>query len=190
MKLPVVVLLTDARITGREGVELRRAAQTKALGAAAARAGISCAGFSRDADGAPLPREDGWCWSVANTGAGVVASVARGALGVDLESLDRERVADVGEFCDPEERARLAEWDTAATLRLWTAKEAVLKKAGCGISELRACRLAAAPEADTMLLSHRETEHRVRHLRPGRLIVAFTCDAAGEPELLVLEAPA
>lgn len=190
MNSPVVVLPTEAKLTGRRGVQLRRAAQTKALGAAAARAGISCAGFTSDERGAPLPREDGWCWSVANTDAGVVACVARAPVGVDLESLDRPRVADVGEFADDDERARLEEWDTAATLRLWTAKEAVLKKAGCGIAELRSCKLSATPEPDAMTLTHRETEHRVHHLRCGRLLVAFTSDDAGEPELLLLENPA
>ena len=186
MKLPVVLIPTGKEKQGRAGVDQRRGAQAKALGAAAARAGIGTVGFKRDEDGAPLAREDGWCWSVANTRKGVVATVAPGPVGVDLESMDRPRVAPVEEFADEEERAHVADWDTEATLRLWTAKEAVLKKAGCGIAELRECRLAAPPTIDGMVLDHRDAKHKVRHFVAGKLIVAIVSDAPGEPELLTL----
>jgi hypothetical protein len=194
MRVPLV-LATAAPHAGREGVRRLRARQDEALRAAARAAGAEApSAFPRDAGGAPLPFCGGFFWSAANTRGAALAAVAGEPVGVDLEALARPRVPPAAAFADARELALHAgPWSAGLALALWAAKEAVLKLAGVGVAELRACRLAEPPagaEPGELLLEHRGRRVRARLLRAEGFLLALACARAeAAPELSVL-APA
>lgn len=93
--------------------------------------------LEHDAHGAPrLPLHPELAVSISHCRTAVAVAVSRrGPVGIDVES--RRRVADglVRRVCTEAEQAAVREADdpTMAFLRLWTAKEAVLKLRGTGI---------------------------------------------------------
>jgi len=190
VRLALVLALAPVQ-AGRAGVLLLRDRQAEALRAAARRAGAPAEGFPRDAAGAPLPLDEGgagrWRWSAANTRGAALAAVAEGPVGVDIESLARPRVAPARAFADAGELALAPLWDDGLTLALWTAKEALLKESGAGISELRACRLVEAPvgrEPAELVLSYRGRARRVALLRAEGFLLALASGAEGAPPAL------
>ncbi|MEM7307540.1 MAG: 4'-phosphopantetheinyl transferase superfamily protein [Planctomycetota bacterium] len=190
MKLPLALAFAPTDLRGPGGVRALRAAQDEALWLAAERAGAPTpVDFPRDADGAPRPFGAGsWRWSAANTRGAALAAVAPVRVGVDLEALDRPRVAPAKEFADAGELALCESWDREHTLALWTAKEAVLKMVGCGIAELRACRLAAplSLASGEVTLAHRGERRRVSLVQSsGFLLAAAFEEAQLSPELFV-----
>lgn len=191
MRVPLV-LAPAAPASGREGVLRLRARQGEALRAAARAAGAPVMlDFPRDRRGAPRACGGGrFFWSAANTRGAALAAVAKAPVGVDVESLARPRVAPAAAFAGPDELALCDAWSAPLALALWTAKEAVLKLAGVGIAELRACRLAAPPAGDEpaeLVLLHRDRLHRVVLVRPEGFVLALACARPGcTPELSVL----
>lgn len=190
MRLALVLALAPVQ-AGRAGVLLRRDRQAEALRAAARLAGAPAEDFPRDAAGAPAAFGNGrWHWSAANTRGAALAAVAEGPVGVDLESLSRPRVAPAAAFADAGELALAPLWDDGLALALWTAKEALLKESGAGISELRACRLLEAPvgrEPAELVLLYRGRARRVALLRAEGFLLALASGAEGaRPALAVL----
>lgn len=123
-------------------VEARRRASARALAEAARLAGApAAAAFERLPD-LPPRAPAGWYASLANTARLAAAVVAREPVGIDLEPLGRRRLEaartllrESGEL----ERFGLpagasGEEQSRAVLWLWTAKEAVVKRAGVGIA--------------------------------------------------------
>ncbi len=179
MTLVVVQAGVDGDLRGRQGVARTRSRGREALRHAAELASHGPLPFRVSGAGAPLAVEtpDGrWYWSLANTRGRVVAAVSSAPVGVDVESLDRPRIAPARAFCDEAELRLIGNADPARTLALWTAKEAVLKKAGCGIAELRECRVARRPRPARVVLEHRGRLHRVTLLRVERHVVAVASD--------------
>ncbi|MEX1023474.1 MAG: 4'-phosphopantetheinyl transferase superfamily protein [Planctomycetota bacterium] len=130
-----------AALRGRALVLAQRAAATEALHASAARCGAP-ATFERDANGAPRAR-DGWWWSTAHTDGLAVAALARTRLGVDVERLARPRLAAARAHL-ARDLALLGRDDDRAVVSLWSACEAVVKRAGVGVAGLPHCRLIDA----------------------------------------------
>lgn len=98
--------------------------------------------FRRGPHGRPHLACETLDFNVAHAGRVVLCAVAReGRVGVDVEAIRvlRERHAVVALACDRSERAWLerlpAPERRRALFELWTAKEACLKAAGCGLSE-------------------------------------------------------
>ena len=159
-----------------------RARAEEALRRSAALSGAAATSFPRDGDGAPVPFPGDagvWFWSLANTGDVAAAIVAPAPVGIDVEHLDRPRVAPLDMFADEEEGRLLGAGDPERRLLLWTAKEAVLKKAGCGLGELSACLLVEPPATDGVVLAHRGRRHRVLRFVRDRFLFAVACDADG-----------
>ena len=64
---------------------------------------------------------------------------------------------------------------------LWTAKEAVLKKAGVGLTELSKCRWARQLGADSVELEHAGALHRADHRELQDYVVALSGDDPTPP---------
>ena len=161
----------------RERVAAQRAAGREALSRAAGRAGAPALHFLRDGEGAPRA-EGGWHHSLANTRGLVVALVAPCRVGVDAESFARPRVANLVEYLG-DEPAGLASDPARAALRLWSAKEAVLKLRGLGVAGLPRCRLVAV-EGDSLLLLLDGLRVRCEQVERRKHVVSVACEGPYE----------
>lgn len=161
-------------LRGAQRVELASRRAREVLHEAARRTGAELGALAKDARDAPLPSL-GWHWSIAHAGARVAGAVARHALGVDLEPLERPAADVAAHALRPEERALLGD-GPLGFVRGWTAKEAVLKKLGVGLSELSRCRIVAAPGPDELELEHAGRAHRVHQHRLADAICAVSVD--------------
>ncbi len=130
-------------IAARERVSAQSAAARRALKLAAREAGCPEMVFHKS-DDVPQPWQ-GWHWSVSHDDTWVLGALARAPLGVDLERITLRRAALRAAVLNEDERALLGEVDALGFTRLWTAKEAVLKAAGVGLTRLSHCRLSATP---------------------------------------------
>ena len=147
MPLAFIALLPtpdqDPSLPARERVAAQSAGARRALAQAADAAECAAMVFHKH-DDVPQPWR-GWYWSVSHDDTWVLGALARAPLGVDLERVTLRRAALRAAVLDEEERALLGEVDALGFTRLWTAKEAVLKAAGVGLTRLSHCRLTATP---------------------------------------------
>ena len=121
----------------------------------------------KDRDGVPQPT-DGLYWSVSHSSQFVAAVVAPYAIGLDIE-----QIRDVSTLLK-EQIASEAEWDLTpendSTLffRYWTAKEAVLKATGHGLSGLAHCAVTQIIDDVQLRLTYHDTSWLVlQHEIPG-----------------------
>ena len=85
------------------------------------------------------------------------AALGRVPLGVDVEPLREPRLQLVERVLSEPERALLAHLPlSVAFARAWTAKEAVLKRAGVGLLELGACRRVSLDDSGRLRVGHRD----------------------------------
>lgn len=160
----------------------RRRAARKACRDSALRLGLRLGELLVDEQGAPLPVE-GWYWSVSHTKGVVCGIVYPAPVGIDVERVQRRRQEIVAAT------ATVAEYDVAGGLRwhsftrIWSAKEAVLKKAGCGLAELSRCVVVAAPSPRALVLHHRDGLHFVHQCFRHGHYFSIAADVADEAEI-------
>lgn len=164
--IPVVVLPVREGTRGPARVALQSAVAREALALSARRAGAALGELAHDENGAPLP-SNGWHWSLTHAGAFAAAVVCRAPVGLDVARIEPRDPGIVPRVTSRDELQLLdllggSRWTAFA--RVWSAKEAVLKKAGCGLGELSRCVLVAVPDDATMILSHRDRHHVVRQI--------------------------
>lgn len=165
-----VIMKLPSFLPGMSGVEkkkeLRRFAR-HALKLSAERSNVTPRVPEKDRDGVPLPT-DGIYWSVSHSSQCVAAVVAPYAIGIDIE-----QIRDVSTLLK-EQIASEAEWDLTpendSTLffRYWTAKEAVLKATGHGLSGLDHCAVTQIIDDVQLRLRYHDTSWLVlQHEIPG-----------------------
>jgi 4'-phosphopantetheinyl transferase len=177
---PVLIPLPTER-TGREGIELARTAARRALTESARIGGmppVAEPAFQYDADGAPRPL-DGWYHAVTNTQGIVAALVAPVPVAIDAEWLGRPRVGAARTSFAPDELGVLGGDEDADVLRLWTAKEAMLKLDGAGLARLSECRIVDRIAEDALLMQLGKEKRRVSLLQHDDHVLAVAC--AEEP---------
>lgn len=122
-----------------------------------------------DREGAPLP-SGGWHWSISHSSQMACAAVARGPIGIDVEPIRERREELVEPVLGTRELERLGGFSWEVFTRAWTAKEAVLKRAGCGLAELSGCELVALTDQSSCVVRHRGREHEVaQHRHEGHV---------------------
>ena len=132
----------------------------RALHACARKTDITLGALHKDANGAPLPFEGNY-WSLTHKRTYVGAVLCTQAIGIDIETV-RDISAGVMRKTAVEEEWLLSD-EHLQTLffRYWTAKEAVLKAAGVGISGLSQCRVTAVPDENHLRLEYEGTGYLV-----------------------------
>jgi 4'-phosphopantetheinyl transferase len=158
------VVLAASTLRGVERVTALRTQALAALTKAARAMRAELGALKQDERGAPLP-SGGWHWSLSHTSFGdiglVVASVSRSPVGVDVEPIRVPRPEIVASALTQAERDLFTDADDAqAFTRTWTAKEAVLKKLGLGLTALGAVRIEDV-DGTSIVVRHEGTRHPV-----------------------------
>jgi 4'-phosphopantetheinyl transferase len=139
--------------------------------------GLSIDDWAQDARGAPLPR-GGWFWSIAHSRQWAAAVIHDRPVGIDVEPADvtRDRLREL--------TASPSEWKSVAHLshsftRVWTAKEAVLKAVGVGLSGLDRCRIRRIIDHRRWVVRYGADDWVVEHYPWGGHVAAVA--SVGEP---------
>jgi len=166
MKVPLAL----AEKSGAEKVKGLSRFAREALKLSAERSNVTPREPEKDAHGVPQPT-NGLYWSLSHTLDFVAAVVAPYAIGIDIEEIKdvsiplKERVASEVEW-------QLApKNDPTVFFRYWTAKEAVLKAVGHGLSGLDHCTVTQIIDDTRILLSYRDSswlvlQHKVAENKP------------------------
>jgi 4'-phosphopantetheinyl transferase len=146
----------------RERVRALSRQAREALHTCARKIGVTMGALEKDANGAPLPF-DGLYWSLTHKPAYVGAVICSQATGIDVETV-REVSDGLLRKVAQDSEWRLSDEDPATLFfRYWTAKEAVLKAAGVGISGLSKCHVIAVPNESHLRLDYRGVTYLVEH---------------------------
>ena len=152
MRLP----FSAAAISGPEKTRMLSIYARQALGRSAQRSGIESFVPQKDPSGIPRPT-GGVHWSLSHTSSSVAAVVAPHAVGIDIEEI-RDVPDELKKQVASEPEWQLVPgsgYDPVVFFRYWTAKEAVLKAVGHGLSGLAGCRITKIFVNDRVRLSYR-----------------------------------
>jgi len=161
---PVIMAVPemDRQLKLREKVQALSRHARRALHICAQKSGVAPGELRKDDNGAPLPF-DGNFWSLTHKPAYVGAVISPEATGIDIEVIRDvsdgliRKTAQEREWC-------LAESDPSSLFfRYWTAKEAVLKAAGVGISGLSRCRVIEVRGDSHLCLTYESEIFLVEH---------------------------
>lgn len=177
MKLhPVILPLApeDQRLRGRELVQAQRRRAREALALSCEASGVVLGPLNKDARDAPLPF-NGAYWSLSHKPRFVAAVVGPAPIGIDIEEITPRKEGIHACLAGDAEWA-LADRGWETLFRYWTAKEAVLKAVGVGISHLKKARIHALLDQDNLLVDYGSRLWPVRHFRFQDHIVSVTHD--------------
>ena len=117
----------------------------------------------KDEDGRPLP-SNGVYWSLTHKPDYVAAVVARTPIGIDIEKIaERQTVSLYDKVADSAEWALIGRKSWESVHRYWTAKDAVLKAEGTGLSGLSHCRVIGVKDAVNLIIQVRDRQMAVEH---------------------------
>ncbi|MDH5174969.1 MAG: 4'-phosphopantetheinyl transferase superfamily protein, partial [Elusimicrobiota bacterium] len=101
----------------------------------------------------------------------VAAVVSKNRVGIDIEEIKpRAKSLFAHVASDEEWELKGRSWDTL--FRYWTAKEAILKVIGIGISGLKTCRIISVPDENHIALDYKGQFFLVEQLRYKNQIVS------------------
>lgn len=173
---PVILPLLpdDQKLRGRELVQAQRRRAREALTLSCEASGITLGPLEKDAREAPLPF-NGTYWSLSHKPRFVAAVVGPAPIGIDIEEI-MPRNEGIHAYIAGDEEWALADRGWETLFRYWTAKEAVLKANGVGISHLKKARIHTLPDADNLLVDYASRLWPVRHFRFADYIISVTRD--------------
>jgi 4'-phosphopantetheinyl transferase len=172
---------SDAKGLARVAEQRRRALEALRCSERETGAELSDA-LEKDPNDAPLP-SNGWHWSISHTRAFSAGIVSRAPVGIDIESVVQRRLEVVTTVASRAERELFRDFGPREFIRVWTAKEAVLKKAGVGLAELSAARVLSVPNDNCLVLSHRGREHLAHQWEYRGHVAAISTDESGDLEV-------
>jgi 4'-phosphopantetheinyl transferase len=168
---PVVMKLPShlAAMSGSEKVKGLSNVAREALKISAERSNVTPREPAKDGRGVPQPT-DGLYWSLSHSVDCVAAVVAPYTVGIDLE-----QIRDISPLLR-DQVASEAEWqlapdnDPTLFFRYWTAKEAVLKASGHGLSGLAGCSVSEIIDDVQIRLAYHGTnwlvvQHRIPEIK-------------------------
>ena len=177
MKLyPVILPLLpeDQQLRGKELVQAQRRRAREALALSCEASGVSLGPLNKDDRDAPLPF-NGTYWSLSHKPRFVAAVVGPTPIGIDIEVIT-PRHEGIHAYLAGDEEWALSDRNWETLFRYWTAKEAVLKAVGVGITHLKKARIQAILDQDNLLVAYASRLWPVRHFRFQDHIVSVTHD--------------
>jgi 4'-phosphopantetheinyl transferase len=169
----------DLGLKGREKVAALGRYARQALTHSARLSGVQLGPLEKDDHGAPLP-SNGIHWSLTHKERYVAAVSAPHSVGIDIERMRPVRQGMHQRLADDKEWALAPEITERLFFRFWTAKEAVLKAVGQGLTGLSRCRVEGIVDADHLILSFEDSKWTVAHFW-GTKEHSVTITAHGHP---------
>ncbi len=136
----------------------------RALKGSAAKSSVTLGPLEKDGNGVPQPFE-GIFWSIAHKPDYVAGVVAPQPIGIDVEKIRPcsqalfKKTATDQEWALPGSNAERA----ILFFRYWTAKEAVLKACGTGLTDLSKCRIVALHGNISLTADYQNRSWQVEH---------------------------
>ena len=166
--LPVIEDMSE--LPGREKVALLSRISRDALRLSAERSGVIVGGLYKDENDVPIPFGSHY-WSVSHKPKYVAAVISNDRIGIDIEEI-KPRSESLFDYVASGEEWELSQeksWDTL--FRYWTAKEAVLKAIGIGISGFKTCCIISVPDENHIILDYQDRLFEAEQLRyQGHLV--------------------
>ncbi len=156
----------DRLLNGRLMVQALSFRARQALYRSVKKSGVVLAQLPKDQNRAPLPL-NGVFWSISHKPTYVAGVVANTRIGIDLEKIRPCSNALIRKV------AGKKEWDLAGGnpdqddifFRFWTAKEAVLKAEGTGLSGLSRCKIISLPAINQVCIDYNDKIWLVEQFR-------------------------
>ena len=162
---PVVLPVAEElqKLSGKENAASLSRIAREALKLSAEKSGVTLGKLPKDEKGVPCPVA-GIYWSISHKPKYVAAVVSKDKVGIDIEEM-KPRAESIFAHVASDEEWELKErsWDTF--FRYWTAKEAILKVIGIGISGLKTCRIISVPDESHIILDYRDRLFQVEQVR-------------------------
>jgi 4'-phosphopantetheinyl transferase len=162
---PVVmpVIEIEHKPRGKEKVDYLSRIAREALKVSAEKSGVTLGKLLKDGNGVPCP-VNGNYWSLSHKPGCVAAVVSKNKVGIDIEEIKPRDELLFARVANNEEWA-LKERSWYTFFRYWTAKEALLKAIGIGISGLKTCRIISVPDGNHIALDFNGQLFLVEQLR-------------------------
>ncbi len=163
---PVILAVPEEekRHSGREKVRYLSDHARRALEMSARLSGrkLCPAKLSKNENGAPLPH-NGVHWSLSHKPDHVAAVTASSPIGIDIERVRPCREGLFRKTADENEWALGRTRSFELFFRYWTAKEAVLKAVGTGLTDLSKCRVVRLDGETGLTMDYRGVCWTVAH---------------------------
>jgi len=169
---PVVMPVIEVghKPSGTEKVTHLSRIAREALKLSAEKSQVKLVELLKDEKGVPCPVA-GIYWSLSHKPKYVAAVVSKNRVGIDIEEMrSRDELLFARVANDKEWELKEKSWDTF--FRYWTAKEAILKVIGIGISGLKTCRIISVPDENHITLDYNGQFFLVEQLRYKNHIVS------------------
>jgi len=169
---PVILPVAEElqKLSGKDKVDHLSQSAREALKLSAEKSGVTLGKLLKDEKGAPWP-VNGNYWSLSHKPEYVAAVVSKDKVGIDIEEMKpRSESLFAYVASDAEWGLKDKSWDTF--FRYWTAKEAILKVIGIGISGLKTCRIISVPDENYIILDYNGQFFLVEQLRYKNHIVS------------------
>jgi 4'-phosphopantetheinyl transferase len=168
----------------RERLQAQRRRAREALVKSCTESGLPAGPFEKDERNVPLPF-GGIYWSISHKPRYVAGVVSSSPIGIDLEEIAAREPGLFGYLAgEPEwDLAENREWETF--FRYWTAKEAVLKATGRGLSDLKNARIERVLDTERLIVRCADRLWPVQHYRFPNHIVSVAHD--GEIHWMMME---
>ena len=173
---PVVMPVIEARHkpSGKEKVDYLSRSAREALKVSAEKSRVRLGELLKDEKGIPCPVA-GIYWSLSHKPRYVAAVVSKDKVGIDIEEM-KPRAESLFAHVASDEEWGLKEKSWDIFFRYWTAKEAILKVIGIGISGLKTCRIVSVPDENHITLGYNGHLFLVEQLRYKNHIVSVLKD--------------
>lgn len=158
MKVPE----TERFPRGKERVRSLSRLARQAAHISAHKSGLDLTEFRKDQDGAPIPT-DGIYWSISHKSEYVGGVVATKPVGIDIEKKRPVNAGLMEKIAGQAEWALIGDRTTINFLRIWTAKEAVLKAMGVGFTGLSKCHIVEIIDDSRLVSVYEDKKWDVHH---------------------------
>ena len=149
----------------------------KSLKASGQRSGFYPEKLTKAENGQPLPF-NGIFWSVSHKTEYTAGLVSKSAAGIDLERIKDVSVPLFKRIVNSHERKYFKEGDrNIIFFRCFTAKEAVLKALGVGLTGLSDINIIKVQDPQNILLRYKNDEYKVEHIFFDKYIASIVKDS-------------